>query len=104
MRRFATIAGLYLAVLAVTWFAVTRGAAPPQQAEGPSDAPPPAPEDIELAAALVPFDGCDDLLAYFKREGLERVGPYGLEGGFPGPVAVDALERDAASATVGGSG
>jgi len=38
---------------------------------------------ITFRAALTPFDACDAVLAHFKAEALERVGPYGLEGGGP---------------------
>lgn len=36
--------------------------------------------NVELAAALTPFDSCDALLAHLRAEALGRVGPYGLEG------------------------
>ena len=73
MRRFATAAALYLTVLAVA--AVAMGVSGD---DVPDPAAPPAvsglePGDIELVAALEPFDSCEDLLAYFQREGLERV-------------------------------
>jgi hypothetical protein len=32
-------------------------------------------------SALVPFNACDAVLAHFKAEALEQVGPYGLSGG-----------------------
>jgi hypothetical protein len=35
---------------------------------------------ITFDAALTPFSACDAVLAHFKAEALERVGPYGLEG------------------------
>jgi uncharacterized secreted protein with C-terminal beta-propeller domain len=41
------------------------------------------PEAITFSAALTPFDACDAVLAHFKAEALERVGPYGLDGGGP---------------------
>lgn len=34
-----------------------------------------------FASALIPFTACDGVLDYFKAEALERVGPYGLDGG-----------------------
>jgi len=45
------------------------------EAAGPTDL-----GDVELVAALTPFDSCDALLAHLREEALERVGPYGLEG------------------------
>jgi hypothetical protein len=35
---------------------------------------------VTFEAALTPFSACDAVLAHFKTEALERVGPYGLEG------------------------
>ncbi len=37
-----------------------------------------------FAAALEQFDSCDAFLEHVKAEAIERVGPYGLEGGFYG--------------------
>jgi len=58
------------------------------------------PAAITFRAALTPFSACDAVLAHFKAEALERVGPYGLGGGGPyfpffGDVARE--EGDAAS-------
>lgn len=39
------------------------------------------PADLDLAAALTPFDSCDDLLGWIRAEARDRVGPYGLGGG-----------------------
>lgn len=36
------------------------------------------PADLDLAAALTPFDSCDDLLGWIRAEARDRVGPYGL--------------------------
>lgn len=33
-----------------------------------------------VAGALVPFDACDDALAYLREAAVGRVGPYGLDG------------------------
>ncbi|MDH3753885.1 MAG: beta-propeller domain-containing protein [Acidimicrobiia bacterium] len=53
--------------------------------------------DIDLVAALIPFDACESFLDHVQTEAAERVGPYGLDG-FGGyyPVAFDdvALEAD----------
>ena len=106
MRRFASAAALYLTVLAVA--AVTAGVlrtdAAPEPA-APIGASGLEPEDIQLVAALEPFDGCDELLAYFKREGLERVGPYGLGGGpyyAYDTMAGTAVAADGAESAAGG--
>ncbi|MDQ3708399.1 MAG: hypothetical protein M3387_03675, partial [Actinomycetota bacterium] len=49
-------------------------------------------QDVVLTAALEPFGACDELLAYFQRQALERVGPYGLPGleGGPSDMVLDA--------------
>ncbi|GGI02833.1 beta-propeller domain-containing protein [Egicoccus halophilus] len=39
------------------------------------------PGDLQLAAALQPFDACDDLLDHLRTQALEQVGPWGLGGG-----------------------
>ena len=39
--------------------------------------------DVELVAALTPFDSCDALLTHLTEEASERVGPYGLDGDGP---------------------
>ncbi len=46
------------------------------------------PRSLTFSARLVPFDACDAVLAHFKAEATERVGPYGLNGGpfWYGPV------------------
>jgi hypothetical protein len=58
--------------------------------------------DVELVAALTPFDSCDALLQHLTAEASERVGPYGLDGDQPyfleGDVAT--MEDSAAGADV----
>lgn len=46
------------------------------------------PRNLTFSARLVPFSACDAVLAHFQAEALERVGPYGLDGGpyWYGPV------------------
>lgn len=60
-------------------------------------------QDVVLTAALKPFGACDELLAYFQRHALERVGPWGLpgEGGLVGitEMAAGAEGGAAESAT-----
>ncbi|MCE2528984.1 MAG: beta-propeller domain-containing protein [Acidimicrobiia bacterium] len=55
-----------------------------------------------FASALVEFDSCDAFLGHVKAEALERVGPYGLDGGprlfIEEDVAVKMMEESAASA------
>jgi len=51
----------------------------------------------ELTAGLVPFTECDELLRHLRTEATERVGPYGLGGGwFGGPVVMEAVMADGA--------
>ncbi|MCS5677406.1 MAG: hypothetical protein NZ600_07710, partial [Acidimicrobiales bacterium] len=53
----------------------------------------------ELTAGLVPFTECDELLRHLRAEATERVGPYGLDGGwFGGPVALEMATMDMAMA------
>ncbi|MBT4677831.1 MAG: hypothetical protein HOB67_08295, partial [Acidimicrobiaceae bacterium] len=56
----------------------------------------------ELTASLVAFTECDELLVHLRAEAVERVGPYGLGGGwFGGPVMLErsfAIAEDAMSA------
>ncbi len=52
-----------------------------------------------FAAALQQFDQCDALLAWIQTEALERVGPYGFDGG----VFPFAEERFAFDDTAGGT-
>ena len=65
---------------------------------------------VLAAYSLVPFDACDDYLAYVKEHALELVGPYGLHGGhggYPVPMpwvmeaagAFDAAETTTAPPT-----
>ena len=55
----------------------------------------------ELTAGLVAFTECDELLVHLRAEAVERVGPYGLGGGwFGGPVMLErglAIAEDAMS-------
>lgn len=50
--------------------------------------------DVQLVAALQPFDACDDFLSHVKSQALERVGPYGLDGGMVARSAPDAGGRE----------
>lgn len=68
-----------LALGAATALLMTACAADPDEAERGNR--PVSLPNLQLAAALQPFDACDDLLTHVKREAAERVGPYGLDGG-----------------------
>lgn len=56
-------------------------------------------DPVRAIGALVPFSACDEALDHLKREALERVGPYGLDGGIY-PTAGEGLAgaEDSASA------
>jgi len=59
--------------------------------------------DTELAAGLVPFTACEELLRHLQDEAAKRVGPYGLGGSwYGGPVVMEALATadDSADASV----
>jgi hypothetical protein len=60
----------------------------------------------ELTAGLVAFTECDELLVHLRAEAVERVGPYGLGGGwFGGPVMLErgfAIAEDAMSVPTAG--
>ncbi len=58
--------------------------------------------EVVLAAALEPFAACDDLLAYFQRQALEQVGPWGLPGA-GGFGDIEAMEAVPAAGTEGGA-
>jgi uncharacterized secreted protein with C-terminal beta-propeller domain len=66
------------------------------------------PDDLVLAASLVPFDACDAFLAYVQEQALAIVTPWGLEDG--GFVAADGMvmeeeamdDGDAAAAPAAG--
>ncbi|HEX5630962.1 MAG TPA: beta-propeller domain-containing protein, partial [Acidimicrobiia bacterium] len=62
------------------------------------------PRDLTFSARLVPFDACDAVLAHFKAEALERVGPYGLGGGpyWYGPMFGGAVAEDSGRTDSGG--
>jgi uncharacterized secreted protein with C-terminal beta-propeller domain len=96
-----------VAVLAATG-ACTRSNQ--KEAAPPGDTPPQTIE-TELISALVPFDACDDLLAYLRTEGAKLAGPYGFNGGGGGVIALEdksvpstaARQAGPAAATTGAS-
>lgn len=57
-----------------------------------------APPVLGLAARLVSFDSCDQLLGWFRDEAGQRVTAYGLEGS-GGPIGVAGMAEDAAGAS-----
>jgi hypothetical protein len=70
--------------------------------DAPSDAQGVDLGDVTLAAALTPFDSCDALLDHLRTEGLERVGPYGLDGEiYYGFADMGFAEGDVDRATAG---
>ena len=107
MRRFLSIVAVYLSIVAVAAVAANLSDPDPsgRGAAGEPD------DEIVLAAALQQFDDCDQLLQYFREAALERVGPYGLDGGMwdlrgGGIVLEDgavALEGGGAPAPMGGA-
>lgn len=58
------------------------------------------PEDLVLAGRLQVFDDCDQLLNHLRAEGAQRVGPFGLDGGYyyPAGEGTFAAAEDAAPA------
>ena len=68
------------------------------------------PSTISFVAALQRFDACDAVLDHFQAEALERVGPYGLNGGgwyYPMPMFAEgdmAVEQAAPGAAVQSDG
>ena len=58
-----------------------------------------------FASALVEFDSCDAFIGHVKAQALDRVGPYGLDGGrYPDPwimeeADAEIMEESAAAAT-----
>ena len=58
--------------------------------------------DVVMVAALEPFGACDELLAYFQRQALQQVGPYGLPGLEGGLPDIAATEAAAGAETTGG--
>jgi len=57
----------------------------------------------EPVAGLVPFTECDELLRHLQTEAADRVGPYGLGGGWHrgGPVMLEAVAMTDDSMAVG---
>lgn len=58
---------------------------------------PGAPDGTVVSARLIGFDRCDDLLAWFKKEGAAHVGPYGFDGGSGYYYADGAVESQGRS-------
>lgn len=53
-------------------------------------------QQVQLVASLRPFSACDDLLAHLRAEALDRVGPYGLDGG---PIVMEDFTEGGMPAT-----
>ncbi len=54
---------------------------------------------------LISFNACDELESWFKTEALERVGPYGLDGGYAtkGGIAMEDVARGVAAGSFAGA-
>ena len=114
MRRILTL----VAVLAIAAAACTVDSTRTTSATGQSSGFTSGfnPRDLTFSARLVPFSACDAVLAHFQAEALERVGPYGFNGGpiwwgpvaegFPMPGAMDdsSMTTMAGAATTSGVG
>lgn len=74
MRRYIALAAVM--VMAMTACTRAESTGPIRSLGATFD-----PRSITFNAVLTPFDACDAVLAHFKAEALERVGPYGLDGG-----------------------
>ena len=85
-RQLSMAMVLVLGIVIGAW--ATSGTGTPASVTGPGG------QDLVLTSALEPFAACDDLLAYFKDEALDRVGPYGLDGG--GMVVAETTDAAAA--------
>jgi len=99
MRRFAAVASAYAAVLVLAFVLTAPRVGPPASGADPASQPPSPADDITLVSALEPFDSCEELLGYFREEALERVGPWGLDGGFDHYVAMEGTELRAGGPT-----
>ena len=100
MRRSVLLGTAALATAASLAVTVTGLASSPlpstvSQVSGGLLAPPPA-----AAAELEPFDGCEELLAWYVEEALPEVGPWGFEGawgwGYGRDLVVDQMFGGAA--------
>ncbi len=61
-------------------------------------------EQVLLTSALIPFTECDSLLDHLKSEAAERVGPWGLGGGYYGEEVMfdgddEAMEEESFDAS-----
>ncbi|HVM00347.1 MAG TPA: beta-propeller domain-containing protein [Egibacteraceae bacterium] len=88
MHNAKVLAAAYVAVLAVS--ALVAGLAVP-------DAPMRMP-DVELAAALTPFDECGDALAYFTETAAAQAATRDRRGGWFDQMAVEDAGEESASA------
>ena len=59
--------------------------------------------DVDLVAALQPFDACDDFLDHVHRIAREQVSAYGLGAGEVMPMTRDGVVSSEAKATAGGA-
>ncbi len=100
MRRIAAVAA---AVALVTGAACTSSGEHGSRGNGSPNGPGAAPvaqPNLELIAALEPFDSCDAILNHLKSEARQRVTAYGLPG-HGGGIPVPVMTAEDATATRG---
>ncbi len=87
MAAFAVVLSACTAIGTTDSTSTSTSTTRPGQTRGPTG------ERIFAAAALQPFDSCNEFLDYVKSHAIERVGPYGLGGygGYPVFAAAEDL-------------
>ena len=99
MRRTITVLVATIAVVAAACSGIGGTTTSGDSPNGTDILPGPGVSGIFAAgAAIEPFDSCDGFLDYARRQALDLVGPYGLNG-YQGPYYFDdvALSLDSAS-------
>lgn len=89
-RGLSALSVLALAVVPACTSGGNGGDQPP---DGPPAGGDTITDKVALASSLIDFDECDDLLGYVKKNALETVGPWGLNGS-----GIVAMEGDVAAA------
>ncbi|MFB3098984.1 MAG: beta-propeller domain-containing protein, partial [Acidimicrobiia bacterium] len=103
MHRIVTAVIVGAIVLAACSGGVVADPTSPTSPITPAPVPPiiARPAGASAARALMPFDACDDLVAWTVEHAIDLVGPYGLNGGGYFPYAVGEL--DGITTTAAGS-